>query len=79
MNLADKLSHFQKIKTRHEQLTPSLIRFLVHHKYNLGHSLSLDPSSHAPLLTKALVEATINKSFEKAIEYADQVGMMDFL
>ena len=79
MNLADKLSLFQKIKTRHEKSTPPLIRFPVHHKNNLGHSLPLDPSSHASLPTKALVEATIKKSFEKAIEYADQVGMMGFL
>jgi hypothetical protein len=79
MNLADKLSLFQKIKTRNEQLTSPPMLFPVHHKSNVGCSFSTDDSSHASLPTKALVEATINRAFEKAIEYADEVGMMDFL
>ena len=47
MNLADKLSLFQKIKTRNEQLTSPPMRFPVHHKSNVGCSFSTDDSSHA--------------------------------
>ena len=79
MNLADKLAPFEKIKTRDEQLTSPPMRFPVYHQSNVGCSFSTNDSSHASLSTRALVEATIIRAFEKAIEYADEVGMMDFL
>ena len=79
MNLVDKLSLFQKVKHRNEQTASPSMKFPLHHKNNPGRSSSYNTSLPASSLTKTLLEATITRAFEKASEYAEQVGIMTVL
>ena len=79
MNLADKLSLFQKIKHRNEQSASPSMKFPIHHKNNRDRSSSHDSSLPTSPLTKTMLEATVVRAFEKASEYAEQVGMINFL
>jgi hypothetical protein len=52
MNLAEKLSLFQKIKTQNEQLSSPDMRFPVHHKHKHSQLSSTLASSLTPLRSK---------------------------
>ena len=79
LNLTDKLSLIQKIKTEHEQFTPPLLRFPVHHKNKLGPPSNDTIHADALLPTKAMIEEVIVRAFKKAAEYVEAVGIMDYL
>lgn len=79
LNLVDKLSLFQKIKSENEQLSSPQLLFPVHHKNKHGHLPSNESSSMLEIPTKIMIEATISRAFEKAIAYMDRVGIKSFL
>lgn len=79
INLSDKLSHFQTIKSQNEQLDPPLFRFPVHHKNKHTHLASTQVSSRKSPSTKAIIKAAVVRAYHKAVEYMDQVGVSGFL
>jgi hypothetical protein len=79
LNLVDKLSLFQKIKSQNEQLSSPQLRFPVHHKNKHVHSSSTGSSSISEFPTKTMIESTVFRAFEKAIDYMDRVGIKFFL
>ena len=79
LNLVDKLSLFQKIESHNEQLSSPQIRFPVHHKNKHGHLTSSESSSMLEIPSKIMIEATVSRAFETAVDYMDRVGIKSFL
>ena len=79
LNLIDKLSIFQKIKTEHEQATSPLLRFPTHHKHKSTSPSNSIISTNTSLPTKAMIEQIIIRAFETATQYVKELGIMDYL
>ena len=79
LNLADKLSLFQKIKTANEEASSPLLRFPTHHKQKLTSASKNTIFTGSSLPTRATVEQIIVSAFETAIRYAEDLGIMDCL
>ena len=80
LNLSEKLSHFQTIKSENEQLGPNpLFRFPVHHKNKPTHLPSTQVSSRSSSSTKTMIKAAVVRAYQKVVEYMDQVGVTEFL
>lgn len=78
LNNIDKLSLFQKIKSRQEQLSSPFLQFPIHHKIKSGISSS-NPAPSNSLPTHEMIERIIYRAFETATEYFEQLGVMDYL
>ena len=78
LNLIEKLSLFQKIKNQHEQVASPILRFPVHHKNKHNHLLSGE-TSRMKLPTRAEIEQTVVRAFDRATYYLEQVGVMAVL
>ena len=78
LNLIDRLSLFQKIKTEHEQGGHPMLRFPLHHKNKHGSS-SLNRTAHMKLPTRVEIEQTVVRAFGNAKDHLEQVGIMAVL
>ena len=78
LNLAEKLSLFQKIRNQHEQVPSRVLCFPIHHKNRQSHSFS-DQGSTMKLPTLIEIEQTVVKAFNQAKNYLEQVGIMKIL
>ena len=79
LNIADKLSVFEKIKSENERITSDQLRFPAHHKIKYNPSSSIKTPSLVKIPTKPMIESTVFEAFEKAMASMDRVGIKSFL
>ena len=79
LNLTDKLSLFQKIKTANEEASSPLLRFPIHHKQKSTSASKDNIYTGLSLPGIATIEDIIVAAFETATGYAEDLGIMDCL
>lgn len=79
LNNTEKLSLLEKIRSRHEQTFPPFLKFPVHHKSVPNNSSPFAKDSSCSLPTTAMIERTICRAFDAAVECLEEVGIMDSL
>lgn len=79
LNIADKLSVFEKIKTENEQINSHQIHFPIHHKIKFHSSSATNLSSKTIIPTKAMISSVVSDAFAKAIDHMDRVGITSML
>ncbi|CAF1530022.1 unnamed protein product [Adineta ricciae] len=75
LNPLEKLNLFQQINNEHEQATPPVLRFPIHHKNKHAPS-SVNRTSPTKLPTKKEIEQTVWQAFDRTTDYIEQVGVM---
>ena len=79
LNIADKLSMFEKLKNENQQRTSHQIRFPIHHKIKYNPSSSTEMSSTPNIPTKSMIKKIICQAFTKAIQHMDRVEIRSIL